>query len=473
VALVIVIDVLTVSILVWLTATRGLERALPFFVFALVLIPKESQIALPGLFLLTTWRILIATIAVLFFFFKGSGSPKLPAVNRTPLKTLIALHVIWSIISTAASVYPVDSAKQVVTMVLEYYLTYYIVVRTVTSTKTVDKLLAAMLLGVGIASVFGLFEAYTDWRITEWFPVADHDFVFGASDEGRGNRILSTFSNYSLFGAAISFAIIELFYFLQTARHKAQKALLWGTMALMFWVIYKTVTRGPWMALIIGAVLLLLCCPGRTRWSMAVIASLCVTVFIVRPGVWDTVKGIYLNTVNTDDPNNVYASSYEYRWALWDVGSKALAKDGLREAVGYGLGTFYDLHLVAAFNGNPEYHFDSCDEAWVHQMVETGYVGLGIISLVLIVPALRTLYKIRKVPKPQRYLCWILFINMIQYFFMMTNVDIYGWGQTGYMLWVWIAIAMVYPALVQRETQAPIKELSRRVELQPEPGWYA
>ena len=460
--LVLTIDVIVVIGLVWLTMTKGLERALPFFVFVLVFCPKESQIAIPGVFLLTTWRVAIATLAILYFVFGGAENQAEPLITKTPLRILIGLHVIWCLVSTANSVSPVDSIKQVFTLAIEYYLMYYILIRSITSMRTVHKILAAMVIAVGIATLFGLFEAYSSWRITQWFPVADHDFVFGPSEEGRGDRIISTFSNYSLFGAAISFAVIEVFYFLQMARRRLLKLLLWTTLILMFWVIYKTVTRGPWLALIIGAVLLLMYSPGRTRASMVVIAALCVAVFVIRPGVWQTVRDIYTGTVDTDDPGNVMAASYEYRWALWDVGANALARDPVRKVLGYGLGTFYELHLVAEFNGNPHYAFDSCDEAWVQQMVETGYVGLGIIALLLLAPAALSLRNLWKVPKPHNYLIWVLFINMIQYYFMMTNVDIYGWAQTGYMLWTWIAISMIYVSLVKKE--AVVQE---RAELSP------
>jgi O-antigen ligase len=471
---VLIIDVLVVATLVGLTMNKGLERTLPYFVFILVLLPKESQIAIPGVFLLTTWRVAIATLALLYFFFHDGSSQVEPLLKSTPLRILIGLHVFWCLVSTANSVSPVDSIKQVITFAIEYYLLYYILTRTITSLQTVNKMLAAMVIAVVIATVFGAFEAYTSWRVTQWFPVADHDFVFGPATEGRGDRIVSTFSNYSLFGAAIAFTVIQVFYFLQSAKRASRKLLLWATLILMFWVIYKTVTRGPWLALIIGAVLLLMYCPARTRKSMVVIAALCVAVLVIRPGVWQTIKDIYVGTVNTDDPNNVMASSYEYRWALWHVGANALAREPARMLWGYGLGTFYELHLVAEFNGNPNYPFDSCDEAWVQQMVETGYVGLGIIALLLITPALLTLRNMWRVPKPYSYLCWVLFINMLQYYFMMTNVDIYGWAQTGYMLWIWIALSTLCPVLVQRETRHALDAAPERpdLELLPVGGDY-
>lgn len=447
---IIIIDVLVVAVLVFVTMTKGLERALPFFVFVLVLCPNESQIAIPGIFDLTTWRVAITTVTVLFFLFKGPALEAQPILKNTPLRFLIALHILWCLLSTANSISPVDSIKQVLTFAIEYYLLYFIALHSITRMETVHRILAAMVAAVAIACIFGWVEAYYTWRVTDWFPSVGH--YFGAEyDDGR---MRSTFSNYSLFGAAIAFAIVEVFYFLHITARGSKRFILWLTLILMFWVVYKTTTRGPWIAAIIGGILLLLYSSRGTRLSLAAITCLCVAVFVIRPGVWDTVRDLYVQTVNDNDPNSVKEASYEYRWALWTVGANAINKNASRELLGFGMGTFFQLHLVAPFNGNPNYVFTSCDEAWVQQMVETGYVGLGIVALVLLTPLYLTLRNLRRIPKQHRYLCWVLFINIVQYYFMMTNVDIYGWGQTGYMLWIWIAISMVYPALADREYQA-------------------
>ena len=49
---------------------------------------------------------------------------------------------------------------------------------------------------------------------------------------------------------------------------------------------------------------------------------------------------------------------------------------------------------------------------------------------------------------------------MCAFFFMMTNVSIFGWGQQTYLLWVMLAIAMVYPRLVQENTRAETQTAS-------------
>ena len=105
--------------------------------------------------------------------------------------------------------------------------------------------------------------------------------------------------------------------------------------------------------------------------------------------------------------------------------------------------SFYDLHLEGMLNGKP-YAFLSCDSAWMELLVETGYVGLGIISLLLATPAWRAWKDFRTLPRPDRYLSLTLSVAMVTYYFMMLSVAMYAWGQNGYMLWIVIASAMAY-----------------------------
>lgn len=464
--LVVIIDILVVAILAGISLTKGLERALPFFVFVVVFFPEESMIRIPGLFNLDTRRVAITALFALYLFLPDLSRQREPARAKTPLRFLLAAACLWALISTLASVVPLVSLKQMLSQVVEYYLLYYILVRTISGVQTLNKILGAMVLAVCLASAFGSYEAYTGWNVTaQWFPTLQHFFNKGNVDISRGYRVSSTFDNYSLFGAAIAFEIVEAFYLLPLIKGGMRKALLWIGMLLMFLSIYKTTSRGPWLALIIGFAMLTFFCRRKTRRSMAAIAGLTVAVLVIRPGVWQTVKDQYLATWGVSaSQDDVEASSYEYRYALMDIGAEALARDPIRQVWGYGLGSWYYLDLHGPFGTNPDYHFLSCDNAWVELMTESGYVGLFLTAILLLVPAWRTFKDVWKLPKPDNYLSWVLFINMIQYFFMMTNVAIYSWGQTGYMLWMWIAMAMVYKRVLDGERSCRGSE-ARRAEL--------
>ena len=75
--------------------------------------------------------------------------------------------------------------------------------------------------------------------------------------------------------------------------------------------------------------------------------------------------------------------SYEYRYVLRDLASRGI-KDMQRGLWGYGMESFSYL-VTGELYGQP-YRFVSCDSAWLELMVETGYVGLLMVSFILFLP---------------------------------------------------------------------------------------
>jgi hypothetical protein len=121
--------------------------------------------------------------------------------------------------------------------------------------------------------------------------------------------------------------------------------------------------------------------------------------------------------------------------------------------------SFYYLGLEGQFLGKP-HKFLSSDSAWVELMVETGYVGLLILASLLIKAALTALRNFWNMPKPDKYLSLVLFISMVEYYFMMTNVGLYSWGQNGHMLWILVALAMKYGKLKRTGRATQEEELA-------------
>src|SRR2546425_4561982 len=98
-ALIYLIDFAAIALLVAVAFYKGVEQALPFLAFFMVLIPNESKIPLPGLFDLTTQRLVLVTVAALYFLL-GERNAQTGRTPRTSLKNLIAAHIDWSLITT-------------------------------------------------------------------------------------------------------------------------------------------------------------------------------------------------------------------------------------------------------------------------------------------------------------------------------------------------------------------------------------
>jgi hypothetical protein len=305
---------------------------------------------------------------------------------------------------------------------------------------------------MGVTVVFGSIEAYTGWSVISWFPPALYRFATEAEGGavGRGMRTQSTFPHAILYGSALAMVIPQTLYLIANAQSKFRKLVLWIICLLMFLCLYKTASRGPWLAAIFGTALVFFFTYKRVRKYMLVIVALSVTVMIVRPGVYDTIIAMYDATFN---PENPMGSSYEYRYALMDVAKAALSKSTDRAFWGYGQESFFFLHLTGPFLGKDDHRFESCDSTWIQSMIETGYVGFGIFALLLGSAALLTLRNVWRLPPgPAKYLSWIFFVNLVQYYFMMVSVALYAWGQNGYMLWFIIAMSMSYPKVLAATT---------------------
>jgi len=445
--LVLSIDFLCVTLLLIVALTKGFERALPMVAFLLMLFPYESQIRMPGFFDLTTQRIIIMELVVLYFAL-GRTAKNVGTPEKLPLRYLIVLLIAWKLLSSANSVVPDVSIKATLSQVFDFAVPYYIFAKAISKSETVEKILLAFFSAVFVLSIFGAFEAYTGWSIMAQFPVAPHRFA-GMADalSDRGIRVQATFATPIMFGTALALAIPIGLYLLSVAKTAGRKLFLWAAILLMFLDIYKTSSRGPWLAIILSVAVMFVFGRGPVRRSLAVIVLLSVTVLVVDPGVRDTIGNIYGATLDPDTPQG---ESYQWRYMLYGVAQRELSKDLGRSLWGYGPESFYFLGLTAQFRvegGEHTVKVESCDSEVVQLLMDTGCIGFLIMVALLAKSASCSFRNSRKMTSPASTLFLVLFVNILVFSFMMTNVVIF-WGQQSYMFWILIALTMTYPALV-------------------------
>jgi hypothetical protein len=464
-ALVIAIDLIVVACLVGLTLTKGFERTLPFFAFLVILLPGEARIDVGDLFMLTTTRLVIATLAVLYIVF-GNLNPESHRNDKLPLKYVLLLYLGWCLVSTLNSIVFTTSLRVVVSIVFEFYLLYYIYSKSVSRVETIHKIFAGCIAALVVCCVFGVVERYTHWKVIDLFPEIRHRFTPGEGGIAAGERLKSTFPHAILFGNALAIGIPWALYLLGVAKTKAQKVYLWVAIILMSYIIYRTMSRGPWLGLILSLLLLFLFSSGSIRKYLVIIFLLTVSTLIIRPGVRETLVNTYYGTLDPDSPRG---SSYQYRYDLMRVARHALAREFGRPLWGFGPESFYSLGLEEEVptTGHIE-KFESCDSAIVEIMVDTGYVGLLLVAALLTTAAWFSLRGFSRLPKPANLLCLLFLINIVAYGFMMLSVMNFGWGQQTYMLWIILALSMVYPGLVQPKSLAKDLVVSPWQETRPQ-----
>src|SRR5262249_33857580 len=138
------------------------------------------------------------------------------------------------------------------------------------------------------------------------------------------------------------------------------------------------------------------------RKSMHVFALLSLVVVIVRPGVRDTLRDLFMSTF---DPDSYRGKSYYYRKELWPVARSLAATSGTRTLFGHVGSTNETMDLYDRFEyGGNAHHtgFSSWDNNYACDLVEFGYVGLSI-EVLLYASVLWSLYhSARQVPEEYR-----------------------------------------------------------------------
>jgi DNA integrity scanning protein DisA with diadenylate cyclase activity len=438
---------------------RRLENALPVFCFFLVLMPLESKLVIPGLFDFNTMRLSLATLLVMYCV-----KPKPVRREKIPLKVLMILHIVWAVLSTMYSLLVITSVKQLLSQVLEFYLMFFLLVRLITEIETIYKMLYAMILAIGICCILSIGEVTASWTILRLFPSSNWITYNGGLDPlyselGRGLRVRATFPHPILFGDALAMTIPIAFYLQGNWAKGKRRFIIWAIIILMFWSIYKTQSRGPWLATGMCSIMLFMMIRKGVRKYLLTTALLALTVLLARPGIWQSVYDLYQAST---DPTQPVGTSYLYRHALSEAISRAVQKSPERMLFGYGLGTFRELGLDIDFLGEVKRSY-TCDNNWASFEYETGYGGLAIIAILLFCPLCMAFRNYLRLPKPESMLSGVLFISIAGFYFLMLSVAAYSWGQQGYMNWIFISMVVALPQIAQHK-EADETESSESLE---------
>jgi hypothetical protein len=445
--LVIIINVVIVVTLVFVSVRKGVEEALPYWAFFAVLLPQEARISLAGAFDLSSTRLALVTLFALFLMYR----PKISA-RQLPLKNHIWVHVGWVMFSTLFSIVFTASVKQLLAQLLEYYLLYYILINAITKVGTITRIMYAMVIAMAVCSVLGLLEIYSGWTVVSIFPT-ELQKNYGASalyaeNFDRGVRARSTFPHPIHFGGALAMTIPFTLYLVSTSSAMLKKVGLNVALLLMFWALYKTGSRGPWIATATAIGILAVAAEPRIRKRIFAGVALAGLLLVCRPGILETLVNMYLATMDT---NSMMGSSFEYRPVLFHTVTKTLNSDIMRGFLGFGLESFRDKGLILEMPGIETHRWYTCDSTWILFAYESGYVGLIILGSLLLRPAAMAYRSFRGLSKPDRHFSLIVLSSLVSFYVVMISVSIYGWGQNGYMLWTVISVSIAYTLLKTAE----------------------
>ena len=236
-------------------------------------------------------------------------------------------------------------------------------------------------------------------------------------------------------------------YLISTSKTTMQKMFLWATTFLIVLNLYKTGSRGPWLAAALSMGVVMLSGGKQMRRYVIWMGVLAAIVLVARPGIWETISNLYSLTLASE---TAQGSSYQWRYALYEQAFLHLNHDFWRALWGYGPESFYFLGWKGVFQGMIV-PFESCDSSLAQLMIETGYIGFLLGVSVFVIAGYKAFRGSLKLPKPGNLPCVVLFVNMCAFLFLMSNVAILSWGQQSYMAWIVVALAMIYPSLAENE----------------------
>jgi len=141
---------------------------------------------------------------------------------------------------------------------------------------------------------------------------------------------------------------------------------------------YYSGSRGPWFGAAIAGVVMYLLASARVRKSMRIFGYLTIFMIIARPGVRDTLVDL---TMSTFDEDSYRGASYSYRKELWPVAINLAKTSPVRALFGHGGMSTEGMDLSDRFQfGGSTFliGYSSWDNNYACDLVEFGYVGLGI-----------------------------------------------------------------------------------------------
>lgn len=302
--------------------------------------------------------------------------------SRSPVPFLRGLLAFGAaqFVSLLFSIHTSGSLKSLVAYSLEIVLLFSIVSIRVQDREAVRKVLYGIGIGLGGVAVLAAVEKYWGLNVTRQVLL------------GNGMALEDTTSTYPhriLLGYAMAMGVPILFALAEREQRKLWKRLLWCMVLLLIAGCYFSNSRGPWSALIAGALLFFFLGSRSSRKAAIVVAVLGALVLGARPGVRETIWGLIFSTFEQD---SLKAKSYEYRWRLWHVAYAEITKSPERALLGYGglstetmdLSHYFEKESggTAAILG-----FTSWDNQLACDLIEFGFVGflveVGVLLAVM------------------------------------------------------------------------------------------
>jgi len=423
-----------------LLAFADFHKALLVAVFLLLVFPTQAFIEISRLLPIITVQRAVLIVIFSVWALKMATKDRFSKVS-IPFIPLMILFAVFSLFSVIFSVDLRVSFLGYLSGIIEYFLVYVIIVASVRDEEVINNILFVLVLAIGVIAIIGVIQKKTGWSPVDYLPPPSREVLYyrpGYLMSGRIAKPLSTTPHAIALGTMMAMAWPFTLVIACHARSILKRYIAWILLPLVWLCCYYALSRGPWLAALITLFIMALG-SERIRRRLGLLIPMGILLISLRPGVIDTISRVVRASF---DPTSPLGSSAWYRFELLGIGIRAISVNPLRTLFGNGIGTFSSLNLVGE-NVGKTISFWSCDSAYIRFLVDSGVLGLLCMVALLIAIILYVWKGYKLAEGSQKDILLALFSSIIAFIFMMTNANVYGWRQIGWLFWIILGLSVV------------------------------
>ena len=224
--------------------SRDYTNGVCWTVALMIVLPDELSLPF-GVAELTVQRILVLTLLGFWLGQRGSGR----AGGKVPFLRGFLLLAAAELVSLMLSTAFVDSVKAYLALVCEQILLFAIIATSLTTKPAIMRAVRVMVSALAVVAALAVVERYTGRNLPR-------SLLLGEGENPDG-EIWSVYRHRIMFGYAMASIFPFALYFAGRAQGRSQSITAWAVLLLTIAACYFSFSRGPWIGLLLLAVVLI------------------------------------------------------------------------------------------------------------------------------------------------------------------------------------------------------------------------
>jgi O-antigen ligase len=309
-------------------------------------------------------------------------NPDRISLRELPLLRPILLYAAAVLASAFMSIVPMQSYFAAFTDIVEQFFLFYLFVNYLRQPGFWKRIEKVIFVTTALVCVFAVLEEISQFNpLAGFFEVIDDDLYRGGL-----LRVRATFYHPIALGCFLALVFPFVLSALIREPSRRKKIALAALLAAMFVTSFLTVSRGPWIAILIEFGMFVTWWAWRNLWRVAVLAvslafALSAFTFLRTNDAFERKVAPILNPNQISLKRTNEASSEYYRIALLNAVTDRL--EGSRWIYGFGRGSFYLADVESNYDNN-KHVLEAGDSHYILLLLEIGVAGLAACLFMLL-----------------------------------------------------------------------------------------